>query len=69
MYELGIAHTLGKPVILITQDTSSIPFDFKHLRHYVYEDNSDGIDAFKSKLKEVIKNLYLEFYPEIDVII
>lgn len=67
MYELGIAHTLGKPVILITQDTSSIPFDFKHLRHYVYEDNSDGIKIFQSKLKQVIKNLYIEFYPNLDI--
>lgn len=67
MYELGIAHTLGKPVILITQNTSSIPFDFKHLRHYEYQDNSDGKDIFKTKIIEVIKNLYSEFYPTVDV--
>lgn len=64
MYELGIAHTLGKPVVLITQDTKGIPFDFKHLRHHVYQDNSDGQEEFKSELKKIVLNLYGEFYPD-----
>lgn len=36
-YELGIAHTLGKPVIMLTQDVDDIPFDLRHLRHIQYE--------------------------------
>jgi hypothetical protein len=31
-YEIGIAHTLGRGVILITQNAADIPFDFRHLR-------------------------------------
>lgn len=31
-YEIGIAHTLGKEVILITQSKADIPFDLQHLR-------------------------------------
>ena len=31
-YELGIAHTLGKDVILLTQDVSDIPFDLNRYR-------------------------------------
>src|SRR5215471_6685159 len=31
-YEVGIAHTLGKEVILITQSIDDIPFDLRHLR-------------------------------------
>lgn len=36
-YEIGIAHTLGKPIVFITQDTNDIPFDIRHIRHIRYE--------------------------------
>lgn len=62
MYELGIAHTIGKPVILITQNTKSIPFDFTHLRHFKYEDNSDGKEKFAKELRRVIPEIYREAY-------
>lgn len=62
MYELGIAHTVGKPVILITQDLKTIPFDFAHLRHYEYKDNSDGKELFASELKRIIPEIYKEHY-------
>ncbi len=35
-YESGYAHALGKPVILLTQNTDDIPFDLKHYPHIVY---------------------------------
>jgi nucleoside 2-deoxyribosyltransferase len=35
-YELGLAHALGKPCVLITRDTSSIPFDLRNQRHLEY---------------------------------
>lgn len=35
-YEIGIAHTLGKKVILLTQKVTDIPFDFKNYRHIIY---------------------------------
>jgi hypothetical protein len=62
MYELGIAHTVGKPVILITQDMKTIPFDFSHLRHYEYADNSDGKELFGAELKRIIPEIYKETY-------
>lgn len=30
-YEIGIAHTVGRPVVLITQNESDVPFDLRHL--------------------------------------
>jgi hypothetical protein len=57
MYELGIVHTLGKPCILITQDASSIPFDFRHLRHYEYKDNIDGLDEFELRISKAIREI------------
>jgi hypothetical protein len=54
-YEIGIAHTLGKKVILLTQKVTDIPFDFKRYRHIIYEDNVDGF-----KILEIEIPKYLE---------
>jgi len=35
-YELGIAHVLGRRVILLAQDVSDIPFDTRVYRHIAY---------------------------------
>ena len=65
MYELGIVHSIGKPAILITQDLKKIPFDFKHLRHYDYNDNAESFLRFSKRLKEIVKELYKTYYPDI----
>ena len=49
-YELGIAHTLGKKVILLTQNVEDIPFDLRHLRHIIYKTDIVGADKFKPEL-------------------
>jgi len=36
-YELGMAHALGKPVVIISQSTDDIPFDYKHVRAILYD--------------------------------
>ena len=41
-YEAGIAHTLGREVILITQNGQDIPFDLRHLRYVPYLNNGEG---------------------------
>lgn len=41
-YETGIAHTLGKDVVLITQSKDDVPFDLRHLRYIPYLDNGEG---------------------------
>lgn len=55
-YELGIAHTLGKPAILLTQtkNVDELPFDIRHLRFLVYEDSIDGANDLKAALKRSI---------------
>ena len=55
-YELGIAHTLGKPAILITQttDVQQLPFDIRHLRFLVYEDSIEGSKDLEDRLKTSI---------------
>lgn len=41
-YETGIAHTLGKEVILITQHMDDVPFDLRALRCIIYLNNEEG---------------------------
>jgi hypothetical protein len=53
-YEIGIAHTLGKKVILLTQEVNDIPSDFKIYRHIIYEDNIDGFERLERMLKNFI---------------
>ena len=36
-YELGIAHVLGRRVLLLTQDGGDIPFDTRVYRHILYK--------------------------------
>lgn len=37
LYEVGMAHTLGKPTLLLTRDVADVPFDLRSLRLIVYE--------------------------------
>ncbi|MFX4088001.1 hypothetical protein ACKU27_23200 [Sphingobium yanoikuyae] len=41
-YEAGIAHTLGKHVIPITQSADDVPFDLRHHRFLSYLNNNEG---------------------------
>ena len=45
-YETGMAHTVGKEVILITQSMEDVPFDLRHLRSIVYDYTPKGMKAF-----------------------
>ncbi len=59
-YELGIAHTLGKNVVIITQSENDVPFDLRHLRYFKYEDNEEGW----KKLEETLKRIAMEIQRE-----
>lgn len=50
MYETGIAHTLGKHVIPITQSVADVPFDVTHHRALKYLPNGEGMVALEQAL-------------------
>jgi len=50
-YEAGIAHTLGRKVILITQSKHDIPFDLRHLRYVEYLNNAEGRAALTAAVQ------------------
>lgn len=49
-YEAGIAHTLGKHVVPITQSEQDIPFDLQHHRYAKYLNNGEGLSKLKQEL-------------------
>jgi len=61
MYELGIAHTLGKETILINQiggeEQSKFPFDITHIRRIEYDDNAVGGRKLVEDLSKTIEYL------------
>lgn len=56
-YELGIAHTLGRDVVVITQSESDIPFDIRHLRYVHYTDNEKGLEQLREQIVERLDSL------------
>jgi hypothetical protein len=57
MYELGICHTVGKNVMMITQHPDKIPFNFRHMRCYPYTNDIPGSDELKKNIKSVIQHM------------
>lgn len=57
MYEIGMAHTIGKPVIIITQDINDVPFDLKHYRCIIYEYTPRGCKALEERLTATVRFL------------
>jgi len=55
-YEMGMAHTLGKPVILISQNKEDIPFDIQHIRYLIYEFTPRGMMEFEKNLTATIQS-------------
>lgn len=55
MYETGIAHTLGKHVIPLSQSMQDVPFDISHHRVLTYLPNREGIETMIPKLAERLR--------------
>jgi hypothetical protein len=56
-YEIGIAHTVGKPVIMVTQNIADVPFDLRHLRCIVYANHAEGYKQLQNKLIATLRVL------------
>lgn len=54
-YELGLAHALKKPVVLVSSNEDDVPFDLQHIR-VIYYDMSDPFwgEKLKDKVAENI---------------
>jgi len=70
-YEVGYAHALNKPTILLTQNSEDIPFDLKHFPHIVYEKKISVIREELTKrliwFKDNIDSTDKTFKTDIDI--
>jgi hypothetical protein len=57
MYELGLAHAIAKPVILISDNIKNVPFDLRHLRILIYNTERP---KWANKLKNSIERSIAE---------
>lgn len=57
MYEIGMAHTVGKPVIILTQTMNDVPFDLKHYRCVVYDYTPRGCAMLEERLLGTLRFL------------
>ncbi|MBL4279602.1 hypothetical protein H8F10_17050 [Vibrio fluvialis] len=55
-YELGLAHALKKPAILISSNIDDVPFDLRPLRVLIYDKNDPNWgDLLKEKISNAIQ--------------
>jgi len=54
-YELGLAHALKKPVVLVSSNEDDVPFDLQHIR-VIYYDVSDPFWGTKL-MEKVAENI------------
>jgi hypothetical protein len=58
MYEIGLAHAIGKPIILLTRNQDDVPFDLKSLRYLFYDpDNPFWGDDLRSELVKMLQGV------------
>ena len=56
-YEIGVAHTVGREVVPVTQNSSDVPFDIRHLRYVEYLNNEEGRSNLMEQLSDRIRTL------------
>lgn len=56
-YEMGIAHSLGKDVVMLAQNKSDVPFDVQQRRYLKYLHNEQGLEKMVQGLQSRLENL------------
>jgi hypothetical protein len=56
-YEIGLAHALGKPVVLLSQHEEDVPFDLGHIRFIKYNCTPPGRKSFEKDLKATLSSI------------
>jgi len=61
MYELGLAHAISKPVIIISDDVEKVPFDLRFLRILIYDVKKPNwsevlLEKIKKSLSEILES-------------
>ena len=57
MYVLGMAHTIGKPIVIITQRIEDVPFDLRQYQYIIYEYTQNGCKELEERILGMLKSL------------
>lgn len=58
MYETGLAHAIGKPIIMLTREQHDVPFDLRSLRYIYYDPNNPFWgDDLRAELTKLLLNV------------
>jgi hypothetical protein len=62
LYEVGIANTLGKPLLILSADPRrKVPFDLNRFRHVFYDGTEKGLKSLRATLPAMIQSLLNEY--------
>ena len=53
-YEIGMAHAVGKKVVLITRSDRDVPSDIKHFDYIHYNYDPEGVEALIERLRQFL---------------
>lgn len=56
-YETGIAHTIGRDVVLTTQSMEHVPFDLRSIRALAYYPNQEGLVTLRNSLRARLETI------------
>jgi hypothetical protein len=56
MYELGLAHSMGKDTLLLSQRIEDLPFNIRHLRVLNYDLSDEGMEKLRDRLVEAFRD-------------
>lgn len=56
-YEIGLAHAIGREVIIISQTIEDVPFDLRHLRCLIYRDSVAGFRKLEAQLQQALSTI------------
>jgi hypothetical protein len=57
LYVLGMAHLIGKPLVILAQDPADIPIDLKNDRQIIYENSAGGLKIIGHYLSPIFEFL------------
>lgn len=62
MYEVGVRHSVGKPIIVIAEEGTDLPFDVQDERTVFYVNDMRGVDELRGKLPRIVQGALQQEY-------